>query len=50
MEGSSACIFLLATPWLIGDIQKVHRLEASEKALVSMPLIFALRRRQQCTS
>jgi FtsH-binding integral membrane protein len=35
----SATIFLLATPWLLGDVIKIRRLEVSERAQVSMPLV-----------
>lgn len=35
----SAIIFLLATPWLIRDVVAVCRLGASEKAMVSIPLV-----------
>lgn len=35
----SAVVFFLATPWLIGDVVKIQRLEVAERAQVSMPLV-----------
>lgn len=35
----SATLFLLATPWVVGDVVKNSCLDAAERAQVSMPLI-----------